>query len=92
MARLQGRFERGRVAARAGEEDVALHATGQAGRHRVLHGKVLVGVALESRAPDLAVGIRQQRADRALSHLVQFAIRSDRGSEFEVGVGEYAVH
>jgi hypothetical protein len=58
----------------------------------VLHRKVLVGVALESRAPYLAVGIRQQRANRALCHLVQLAIRSDCRRELEIGVGKHAVH
>ena len=88
---LERGLERGRVPARACEKYVAFHSPGQAGRHRVLHPEMLVGVALESRTPDFAVCTREERSDGALRHLMQLAVCSNRGSELEVGVGQHAV-
>src|SRR5207249_5578332 len=58
----------------------------------VAHGQVLVGVALEGRAPQLAVRVGQQGGDRALRDLVQLAVLAHSGGECEVGVGQDAVH
>ena len=59
VARLECSLQRGRVAARPREEDIALHPTCQARGHGVAHRQMLVRIALERRAPDLTVLVRE---------------------------------
>ena len=92
VARLQRGLERRGVAARAGEEHVALDSTREARCHGVAHRQVLVGVALEGGAPQLPVRVGQQGGDSALRDLVQLAVLAHGRGECEVGVGQDAVH
>ena len=92
VARLEGSLQGGPVRARAREKHVSFDPARQARRHRVLHPEVLIGVALECGASHLAIGIGHQSRDGALRHLMQLTVRADRRREFQVGVGEHAVH
>ena len=58
----------------------------------MLHPQVLVGVALERGPADVAVGTRHEGGNGALRDLVKLAVGTDGRREFQVGIGQHAVH
>ena len=66
---LERSFQRCRISAGAGVEDISLDAGCEVCRHGMPHRQMSVRVALEGGAPEVPVGAREQRPDGALGHL-----------------------